>query len=519
MRPENDRINASNIGLLQLFSPRRACYRQHSDNTARCATEVLRRTEWNSRVTLGMNSKFLVVVCLAFFATFEIVAAEQHTISFDNRCGNGTPHLLQNGNTVSTSGSFTSPGSFSSGTAFLQTGDCGANGAGCTVVEMSLSNPSSFVDITLVPSFSFSVPTAFSFSGGCDGQGATCASADCTSAFHSPTDDQALVSCQSDNVNLQITFCPSGSSSSGGSNGSLSQGSPVTSSVVASPSSSTTSSASSSSPPASSSVVSSSSSSSAPSVSFSGTSRIGSSSSSSEISNLSSSGQAAPSTASSSSFPSETGIGEVPGSRRSSSLGVGPIVGIVIGVLVLLLILAFCLFLLRRHRKRTRPSHARWPTENSYYHDTATTPVSSALTPFQDIFASGPVSSSAQEMKARHTQQDNLERQVDAIHQRYPLLQSEVRQKERIPIPHPAATNTVTSPIETATGSSHDSDAAAAAAPVNDADPRQLMEVREEVRRMLEQMESLRAQQLAEWRMGSGDEPPPEYTSNAGTSL
>jgi hypothetical protein len=89
------------------------------------------------------------------------------------------------------------------------------NGEGCTLVEMTLNNPTcagcgSSTDISLIPPHAYVVPVSFSYSGGCNGQGAACASANCNTAFFVPDDNQVQVECQDNNVNLLITFCGGG---------------------------------------------------------------------------------------------------------------------------------------------------------------------------------------------------------------------------------------------------------------------------------------------------------------------
>ncbi|KAJ3968946.1 glycopeptide [Lentinula raphanica] len=140
-----------------------------------------------------------------------LAAAETHTVVFDNRCGTGTPLLKANGVTLSTGGSYTSQGPLEAAIAYLDVG-CGANGEGCTTVETTLVNPTlpgsgSSTDLTLIPPHEFSVTTGFGYFDGCDGQGADCSSESCTTAFHVPTDTGVQVACQTDNVNLVITFC------------------------------------------------------------------------------------------------------------------------------------------------------------------------------------------------------------------------------------------------------------------------------------------------------------------------
>ncbi|KAF8883279.1 hypothetical protein BD779DRAFT_1540448 [Infundibulicybe gibba] len=138
--------------------------------------------------------------------------AETHTVRFDNRCGRGTPQLIQGPNVLSTGADFTSNGPLISAIAYLQTGSCLFNGEGCTTVETTLKNPTSpgggsSTDITLIPTHAFSVTTGFGYFNGCDGQGANCDNPQCPTAFFKPDDTHVQVACQTDNVNLVITFC------------------------------------------------------------------------------------------------------------------------------------------------------------------------------------------------------------------------------------------------------------------------------------------------------------------------
>ncbi|KAJ6514819.1 glycopeptide [Mycena vitilis] len=140
------------------------------------------------------------------------VAAETHTVTFVNRCNTGTPTLIQGTSVLSTGGAYTVNGPLSGAIAYLQTGSCGFNGDGCTMIETTLQNPTtpgggSSTDITLIAPHAFSVTTGFGYYNGCDGAGADCTSADCTTAFHSSGDTQVQVACQTDDVNLSITFC------------------------------------------------------------------------------------------------------------------------------------------------------------------------------------------------------------------------------------------------------------------------------------------------------------------------
>ncbi|KAI4525162.1 hypothetical protein K523DRAFT_314053 [Schizophyllum commune Tattone D] len=136
-----------------------------------------------------------------------LAAAETHTIHFDNACGYGTPVIYQNFQQIS-SGDHTFNGPASAVIAFLQTGNCGANGENCSMVEFTLVNGGvSSTDVTLIPPHTFSVPTGFGYYNGCDGVGNDCTSANCAGAFHKTDDYGAQRQCTADNVNLAITFC------------------------------------------------------------------------------------------------------------------------------------------------------------------------------------------------------------------------------------------------------------------------------------------------------------------------
>ncbi|EJD03420.1 glycopeptide [Fomitiporia mediterranea MF3/22] len=154
---------------------------------------------------------------LSNFRTFSLLAAsgviaETHKVSFENKCGKGTPQLQQNGKTVSSGEPFTSNGPFEVAIAFLQTGECGENGENCTLIETTLKNPTtpgsgSGSDISLIPPHKFNVPAGFRYENGCDGRGQDCTTADCPEAAHSPQDPVEQLICEADNVNLVITFC------------------------------------------------------------------------------------------------------------------------------------------------------------------------------------------------------------------------------------------------------------------------------------------------------------------------
>ncbi|KAI0073021.1 hypothetical protein K474DRAFT_1667119 [Panus rudis PR-1116 ss-1] len=141
------------------------------------------------------------------------VMGETHTIVFDNRCGRGTPTLrAQNGAVLSTGGAVTINGPLIGAIAYVQVSNCGNNGEGCTLIETTLRNPpspgaGSSTDISLIPPHAFSVTSGFGYFNGCDGAGADCTNANCPTAFHNPDDTFVQVACQSNDVNLAITFC------------------------------------------------------------------------------------------------------------------------------------------------------------------------------------------------------------------------------------------------------------------------------------------------------------------------
>jgi len=138
------------------------------------------------------------------------VLAETHIVSFTNNCGRGTPTLVQSGRILSTGGPFTAGGQFNSFIAYLQTGSCGLNGEGCTLVEGSLQNTGfSSADVSLVPPHTFSVTSGFGYYGGdgsCNGRGFDCTRANCPGAFTNATNG-LIVQCPSNDINLAITFC------------------------------------------------------------------------------------------------------------------------------------------------------------------------------------------------------------------------------------------------------------------------------------------------------------------------
>ncbi|EPT01244.1 hypothetical protein FOMPIDRAFT_84905 [Fomitopsis schrenkii] len=151
-----------------------------------------------------MISKLSIV----FLAAALLVNAETHTVTFNNKCGRGTPYLRsQTGEVLSTGGAWTSNGPALGLIAYLQTGNCGNNGEECTLVEATLENGKSAADISLIPPHEFSVASGFGYYDGCDGAGTDCTNANCPKAYRKPGDNFAIVGCSANNVNLTITFC------------------------------------------------------------------------------------------------------------------------------------------------------------------------------------------------------------------------------------------------------------------------------------------------------------------------
>ncbi|KAF8883280.1 Glp-like protein [Infundibulicybe gibba] len=143
-----------------------------------------------------------VTTAFCIVAASSLVQAETHTVHFDN----SGPNVL------STGGDFTVNGPLLDTRGYLQTGGCQFDGGGCTIVETTLRNPTSpgsgsSTDISLIPPLAFSVTTGFGYFNGCDGMGADCTGPQCTTAFHNPDDTQVQVACQTNDVDLVITFC------------------------------------------------------------------------------------------------------------------------------------------------------------------------------------------------------------------------------------------------------------------------------------------------------------------------
>ncbi|PCH44510.1 hypothetical protein WOLCODRAFT_38445, partial [Wolfiporia cocos MD-104 SS10] len=154
----------------------------------------------------------LTVAMVAIAAALVPARAETHTVTFTNNCGYGTPYLrAQNGDVLSTGGAYTIDEALIGAIAYLQTGDCGANGENCIIVETTLENGYSSTDLSLIPPYVHQATSLllmnFSYYNGCDGAGADCTSADCTDAFHESDQTWVQVGCPVDNCDLAITFC------------------------------------------------------------------------------------------------------------------------------------------------------------------------------------------------------------------------------------------------------------------------------------------------------------------------
>ncbi|KAF8185480.1 hypothetical protein K438DRAFT_1597204, partial [Mycena galopus ATCC 62051] len=130
--------------------------------------------------------------------------AETHTVHFTNRCGLGTPTLIQGPNVRSTGGELLINGPLTGAIAYLQTGACGFNGEGCTLIETTLSNGFSSTDISLIPPHTFSVASGFEYYDGCDGAGADCTSSGCSQVMTDPSQTYKQVGCAAANVNLMV---------------------------------------------------------------------------------------------------------------------------------------------------------------------------------------------------------------------------------------------------------------------------------------------------------------------------
>ncbi|KZT64572.1 hypothetical protein DAEQUDRAFT_732416 [Daedalea quercina L-15889] len=141
------------------------------------------------------------LVLFSIFYAVSDVHAESHTLSITNDCGYGAPYLWGPNGTLYSSGetSYTFNGPAPGLYSYLQTGSCGANGEGCTVVNASLVNGDSCADIDTNLATPSDVAVEFEFYNGCDAIGSHCTTLEC------PIEQP--VCCSADNVDLAITFC------------------------------------------------------------------------------------------------------------------------------------------------------------------------------------------------------------------------------------------------------------------------------------------------------------------------
>ncbi|KAH9829948.1 uncharacterized protein C8Q71DRAFT_862808 [Rhodofomes roseus] len=156
-------------------------------------------------------------VLATLFLMKVICAQELHTVYIVNNCGKGYPVLGglygEFYPTTDPTTTLTFQGPAWGLLSYLQYTDddgnnvCGKDGEGCTMVEATLSNTGSSVDITLIPPHAFSVGAGFAYYGGCNGAGMNCTSAACPGAKHNASEGWLQVSCTSASVSLEITFC------------------------------------------------------------------------------------------------------------------------------------------------------------------------------------------------------------------------------------------------------------------------------------------------------------------------
>ncbi|KAJ7456362.1 hypothetical protein B0H11DRAFT_2244054 [Mycena galericulata] len=160
-----------------------------------------------------LSAAFVMLVSLTSLTVLAIaihsVHAETHTVHFVNQCGFGSPTLVQGSTVLSSGGAvrtdYTSEGPLLNAIGYLQTGDCGLDGEGCTTVATNLTNGDSS---TIISFGSLAVSTGFTYFNGCDGLGEDCTLPFCIGSqpigSGQPTPP---VVCTAPNVDLEITFC------------------------------------------------------------------------------------------------------------------------------------------------------------------------------------------------------------------------------------------------------------------------------------------------------------------------
>ncbi|KIM79149.1 hypothetical protein PILCRDRAFT_823728 [Piloderma croceum F 1598] len=139
-------------------------------------------------------------------------ASAGHSISVNNQCGYGTPTLsapFTNGQPTNIAGGYSSSGDLTGFIIYLQNGNqCGANGENCLILEGTLNNGYSSVDISKIPPHSFNSPLAFSYTNGAGGRSCNSASCQCDYAAFCKTDDYgAQVGSPDPNASITVTFC------------------------------------------------------------------------------------------------------------------------------------------------------------------------------------------------------------------------------------------------------------------------------------------------------------------------
>ncbi|KZP26462.1 hypothetical protein FIBSPDRAFT_887252 [Athelia psychrophila] len=146
---------------------------------------------------------------IATFAALAGIVSAGHSVGVVNNCGYGTP--MMNGPStglISVPGGYSSGGDITGWIMFLQTGQCGNNGENCVIVEGTLNDGYSSVDISLISPHEINVPTGFSYTDGAGGK--YCASGNCpcnSAAFCQPTDYGALVNTADPNASITVTYC------------------------------------------------------------------------------------------------------------------------------------------------------------------------------------------------------------------------------------------------------------------------------------------------------------------------
>lgn len=128
-----------------------------------------------------------------------VVKAESHTVSFINNCGYGLPTLEQGGESIGINENYTyiNDGPLTNAVAYLDTGDCGFYGSGCTSFDFTLENGDSSAIYALN---GYNVPGGFQYYHGCSGS-FNCTNENCGDLLIQEID------CSANNVDIRFTFC------------------------------------------------------------------------------------------------------------------------------------------------------------------------------------------------------------------------------------------------------------------------------------------------------------------------